>query len=205
MSANGSKNTTLVWMTIYADLITNLMFFFLAAWILSRVDKDVQAKVSEAFRTRVTGKKYYEETKKDVPKISPTESLKNEYSQVEITEKRIKITLPNEVLFASGSSILGENTRQYLSSISDILKRTTNPIIVEGFTDNVPRREGSNWELSLSRAISVVDFFVDHEGIPRTRFMVAGYGEFKPLMPNTTDDNRRKNRRIEITVLRYEV
>jgi chemotaxis protein MotB len=196
------KQKSSIWMTIYADMITTLMFFFLAAWALSRVDRDTQTQVSEAFRVRATGERY-SDVRKDLAKDIKN-GYANEYSKIEITEKRIKITLSEQVFFESGSSALSGHVRENLHSLSALLKKTNTTIVVEGYTDDIPLKNGSNWELSLARAISVVDYFVQYEQIPRSRFMVAGYGEYKPLAPNSSDENRKKNRRIEITVLRYE-
>ncbi len=81
-----------------------------------------------------------------------------------------------------------------------------NDIIIEGHTDNVPITGGkyqSNWELSVARAVSVIDFFTDR-GIEPKKLVAGGYGEFHPAYPNDTPEHRARNRRIEITILRQE-
>lgn len=196
------KRKLTIWMTIYADLMTTLMFFFLAAWAVTRMDTDVQMKVSNAFKMRITGEKF-QDLKKDLALGIKEEKQTNGYSKIEISEQRVKITLSDYVMFESGSSALSEKMCHTLDEVSEVLMKNNQPIVVEGYTDDIPVINGSNWELSLSRAISVVEYLVREDGIPRNRFMVAGYGEYKPLVPNTTPENRRKNRRIEITVLRY--
>ena len=79
-----------------------------------------------------------------------------------------------------------------------------NDILVEGHTDNVPihnSRFASNWDLSTARAVSVVSYFVEKKGIKPTRFAVKGYGEFKPLVDNSTPENRAINRRVDILIV----
>ena len=201
-----NKETT-IWFTIYADLITNLMLFFMAAFIITRFDKEMQQKVHESISSGITGSKPAASASlpapADIAKEMQTEAAGN-FSKVEINEKRINITLPGEVLFESGSATLNTDMKRTLDKIASVINKSNNPIIVAGHTDDIPLRGGSNWQLSLSRAISVVDYFVDYTGVPRTRFMVAGYGEYKPLVSNTSNENRIHNRRIELTVLHNE-
>jgi chemotaxis protein MotB len=72
---------------------------------------------------------------------------------------------------------------------------------VDGHTDNVPLsgtgRYRDNWELSSARATSVVKFLIEN-GVPPSRLVAAGFGEFQPLDPADTDEARTKNRRIEL-------
>ena len=79
-----------------------------------------------------------------------------------------------------------------------------NMVIAEGHTDNVPihtAQYDSNWELSSSRAFSVIYYFIN-KGISPERLVAHGFGEFRPAHSNETDADRAKNRRIEITVVR---
>jgi chemotaxis protein MotB len=55
--------------------------------------------------------------------------------------------------------------------------------------------------LSTARAISVLRFFVENQNIRSSRLSVSGYGEYKPVAPNSSDANRAQNRRVEIIVL----
>ena len=74
---------------------------------------------------------------------------------------------------------------------------------VDGHTDDKPVKNArfpSNWELSLARAGRVARFLIDTTGLPPTQFGVTGYSYFRPLRPNTSDDNRKINRRVEIVL-----
>jgi chemotaxis protein MotB len=80
----------------------------------------------------------------------------------------------------------------------------TNPLRVEGHTDNVPISGGpfaNNWELSAARATAVLEQFLA-DGIPPRQLSMAGYADQQPIAPNTTDDGRALNRRVEVVVTR---
>jgi flagellar motor protein MotB len=75
-------------------------------------------------------------------------------------------------------------------------------IMVSGFTDDLPVREPGplfrdNWDLSASRAITVVRALVA-AGVPADHVVAAGFADGHPLVPNTDDDARARNRRVEI-------
>ncbi len=72
---------------------------------------------------------------------------------------------------------------------------------IEGHTDNSPIRTSrypSNWELSTSRAVNVVRYLLDKRVIAADRLLAAGFGEYKPIFPNDTLENRARNRRVEL-------
>jgi chemotaxis protein MotB len=85
-----------------------------------------------------------------------------------------------------------------------VLKGYDDKIVrVVGHTDNVPIATAqfpSNWELSAARATTVVRF-LQSTGVPPERLSAAGRGEFSPVASNDDADGRRKNRRIEITLI----
>jgi chemotaxis protein MotB len=80
-------------------------------------------------------------------------------------------------------------------------------IHVIGHTDNVPihTRFASNWELSTARALAAVHFFTEKAGLDPRRVGAVGYGEYRPLADNSTEEGRAKNRRIAITILPDEL
>jgi chemotaxis protein MotB len=119
-------------------------------------------------------------------------------------EEGIKITLKESISFDSGSDQLKGGFIPVLSKISGLLKTVDHSIIIEGHTDNQPissSRFPSNWELSGARAASVLHFF-QTRNIDPNRLSYTGYGEFKPLKPNNTSENRATNRRVNIIILR---
>jgi chemotaxis protein MotB len=136
------------------------------------------------------------------------QSLKQEISEGKIQLSELKgrmtVQLKDKILFASGSTRINKEGQDALVKIADALKSVQGRIIrVEGHTDDVPvPKDGpfpSNWELSLARAMAVVRALQD-AGVDPTVLSAAGYGQYQPIAPNDTPENRSLNRRIEIVL-----
>jgi chemotaxis protein MotB len=114
------------------------------------------------------------------------------------------ITLGEGGFFDSGSDQLKPEGRVLLDAIATGLAATDNHIRVEGHTDNVPIRNSrfpSNWELSTARATTIIAYLVPKFGFTPSMLSAAGYGEYRPIATNDTDEGRARNRRIDIVVL----
>ncbi|HIP53245.1 MAG TPA: flagellar motor protein MotB, partial [Chromatiales bacterium] len=123
--------------------------------------------------------------------------------EVEQDGMRVTVTMRSKMLFTSGSARLSRDAIKALRDVSQLLKPIPNPIIVEGYTDNIPISTPffpSNWELSAARAASVVHLFT-RLGVKPERLAAVGYGEHHPLASNDTEDGRAKNRRVRLTIL----
>lgn len=123
---------------------------------------------------------------------------------LEETEKGIEVSLKDVVLFDSGRADLKERSYQTLNGLVGLINTVPNPISIEGHTDNVPAHNtvyNSNWELSAARAASVLHYF-ESKQIQANRMQFSGYGEYQPLYPNDSDENRQSNRRVTIVILR---
>ncbi|PHS70576.1 MAG: flagellar motor protein MotD [Methylophaga sp.] len=115
----------------------------------------------------------------------------------------LELEIKSNVLFLSGESRLENSAMPAIGKVADILRTSANPIQVEGFTDNNPINTSkfpSNWELSAARAASVVHL-LDRFGLDPGRMSAIGYGEYKPIADNATEDGRQKNRRVVLVVL----
>ena len=85
-----------------------------------------------------------------------------------------------------------------------LIQETDNEIVAEGNTDNVPINNAkykSNWELSTDRGLNIVGYLIENKNINPNRISIKGYGEFNPIAPNDTPENRAKNRRVDILVV----
>jgi chemotaxis protein MotB len=124
--------------------------------------------------------------------------------KVKVTESGIAIKLSDPIGFDIGESEIKPELIPTLKSICEIINRVpTTQIRVEGHTDDLPIKSykfPSNWELSSSRALNVVKFMASKGHIEPSRLSAIGYGEYRPLVPNTSVENRKMNRRIEIFV-----
>lgn len=131
-----------------------------------------------------------------------------EGSEVEVKNAGdwLEVNIQASVLFESGSASLSQPARDILGKVAGVLKDSTNPIHVEGYTDNLPietRQFPSNWELSAARAASVVRLFQE-QALQPERMAAVGYGEFHPVADNASDEGRARNRRISIVISKNE-
>lgn len=119
------------------------------------------------------------------------------------TPDRSTIVLHGDGVFKSGSAEVQPSYDGLLRRIGEALKPVPGKVIVIGHTDDVPggsARYPSNWALSKGRAATVVDLLAKQAG-PAARYSVEGRGETEPLVPNDSDANRARNRRVVIIVL----
>ncbi|MEK3900601.1 flagellar motor protein MotB [Paenibacillus sp. FSL R7-0179] len=118
----------------------------------------------------------------------------------------IAITLSDRFLFDAGKAELKSPAFPALRQLSGLFRGIGATISIEGHTDNVPVTPGSlyrdNWELSGARALSVLRFFLDKEGLSPDTFQYAGYADTRPAYDNTTAEGKQRNRRVELIVLR---
>lgn len=130
--------------------------------------------------------------------------IKDGTVDVETEDQKIVIRIREQASFSSGGADLRENFRPILDRVGQILKETEGRIIVSGHTDERPiatTNYRSNWDLSASRAVSVVHELIDVSQIPSGRFSIEGLAETRPVAPNDTAENRSRNRRVEIKLL----
>ncbi len=128
--------------------------------------------------------------------------IDEELVELRLEHDRVEIELKTSILFASGSARLVPEAIPILEQVAEVLKSFPNSVQVEGFTDNVPIQTlafPSNWELSASRAASVVHLFMKY-GVRPERMTAIGYGEYRPVADNKTPAGRKKNRRVVIVI-----
>jgi len=139
----------------------------------------------------------------DVQDFLHTEELGDVISATQ-TDEGVILVLQDNILFDPGKAEILDSGRDFLNKVAHLINDITNIVRVEGHTDNRPMssyRYPSNWELSGARAGSVVRYLIEEHGIDEERFLIAGYGETRPVAPNDTAENQSKNRRVEIVIL----
>lgn len=133
-------------------------------------------------------------------------NLKKSMSVVRNERGVVVTVLTDKTLFAPGQADLRPEEDGMLNSVSGVLNKAVaeNPVRIEGHTDSLPIhtvRFPSNWELSTTRATTVLRYF-EAQGVSSKRLEAAGYADQRPLGPNDTDADRARNRRVEIVILR---
>ena len=207
----------------YGDLMSYLMIFFLLlfSFAIAKTDKSKSRKYEESLgniqksfggeinKERIERAKAQERENGVVSELESSVKAGQFSSsiQIEAGKRMLKLVLGEAVLFDSGRAALKPKAKEVLTSIISELKRLPNDIIVAGHTDNVPighrQKYATNWELSMSRAYSVVKF-MQEEGISPKQLAGIGYGENRPVSDNSTAIGRSKNRRIEISLMKTE-
>ncbi|MFT6030151.1 MAG: chemotaxis protein MotB [Oleiphilaceae bacterium] len=133
------------------------------------------------------------------------ESLQSEIAkdmvELETKGRRIVIRIQEKGAFSSGSATLQNEFIPVLDKLISILASIEGQISVEGHSDDIPIQTimfPSNWDLSVARALEVAHGLFDDGFIQQDRFVITGFADTRPLLPNDTPENRRKNRRVEI-------
>ncbi len=167
----------------------------------------LKVKMDAEAEAEIAAKKQEEEISEESLKFQ--EALKEEIKEglidVETQFDRIVIRIREKGSFQSGDANLNREFLPILDKIRFVLSKTDGRIVVAGHTDNIPintARYRSNWELSTSRATSVVHQLLADNEMPPERFVLEGHAETQPLMTNDTAENRARNRRVEIIVLK---
>jgi len=139
------------------------------------------------------------------------EALKDEIEEglvvVETDETRIIIRIQEKGSFPSGSADFNAGFLDVVDRISDAVVRAPGRVVVAGHTDDVPiytAKFRSNWELSSARAVTVVHALLMNPGVAPDRVLVEGHADSKPLVTNDSPENRAKNRRVELILVRGE-
>ncbi|MCR8746728.1 OmpA/MotB family protein [Romboutsia lituseburensis] len=226
----GDDVNTNGWMDTYADTITLLLTFFILLYSISAVDSEKLKQLNQALQSSLKGTTEVSEVenldelevKTKNPNSGNTEyedlakKLNDTIEKNGLTEviklrkedRGIVLQLDETILFDPGKADLKENNKEVLETITTIINEHDNDVLIEGHTDNVPMNNkefASNWELSAARALSAVTYFVHEKQIDPIRFSVKGYGEYKPLVPNDTPENRAINRRVDILMVEQKV
>ena len=150
---------------------------------------------------------------KDVKSIKLARHLTG-VMKTDIQEKKVSLIVENDAVtlrfpskstFASGQATLKAEIKPTIDRIARIISKTTkkDKITVSGHTDSIPistSRFRSNWELSASRAVSVVHQILEKSGIEKSRITAVGHADSIPVAKNDTDENRALNRRVEIHI-----
>ena len=215
------------WLLTYADLITLLLAFFVVMYSMSQVDAKKFGKMAEALNGVLKGGnslvRHKEESYKSGHGLLEIGNLKMIQQQIdqrfkeikrqddiktEVTERGLVVHIMESALFKDASANLEPRAREILDLIAAKTMDIPNHIRVEGHTDDRPIntvRFPSNWELSSARATEVVRYLTQNHGIPPDRISALGYGEYRPVRPNNSIENRAQNRRVDVVIMTMDL
>lgn len=118
-------------------------------------------------------------------------------------DRGVVLVLQEKMLFETAEAEILPEARPFLDKVGTLLASIPNMVKVEGHTDSRPistYRYPSNWELSGARASSVIRYLVNNHSLDPKRFIATGYGDTRPVVPNTTVENLQQNRRVVIVI-----
>jgi chemotaxis protein MotB len=215
------------WLVSYADFVTLMFGFFLILWASADQSQEKFSELAIAFQKALnsgamlgqqgTGQIVGKGGRQGQIQISPFTRISEQAGElaaqsgvtdqisVGMKKEGLVISLSGSLLFESGKTDIRPEASEVLGRLASVMEPAPGKIRIEGHSDNIPFGTPdipSNWELSTMRAASVLRYFTETLGMPADRFEIAGYAEFRPLVPNDTRENRNKNRRVEIILLK---
>jgi len=215
-----------LWMCTFADLMSLLLCFFVLLLSFSVMDaqkyKEVSGSMKEAFgvqrEMRVTGSPHGQriiateflstpmavKIQDDIDEVI-AEAVKSGMVETELLYNGILVRMKDSVGFEFGKATLRPKFKKILEKIGKVLAETEATVLVSGHTDNVPLKKGSsafssNWSLSTTRAVAVVEYWSKKFKLPADRMSAAGYADGQPLKANKTAEGRAANRRVEFRI-----
>jgi len=214
------------WMATFSDMMTLLMCFFILIMSFSTMELDkfkmamgslkgafgvlgVQLVPEQSWFSPSTPNAFAVKQRSVLDHLEKMRSIiekNNLQDKVDIQmqeEGEVFVQIKDNMLFMPGQADLRPNYTKLLEVIAKLFLVDATHVIVEGHTDDVPihtAKYPSNWELSLDRALSVLRYFVNEQSINPEKMSASGFGEHSPLVPNTSAENRAKNRRVVIRV-----
>lgn len=218
------------WLLPYSDLMTLLLAVFIVLFASSKVDTAKMRQMSQAFQNITfsggTGiieggdNSSSENNALDTEISSPQQNIAkikngmdeyiknnnlNKEISTEVQNDKLKITLVNNVLYESASAKLSPQNIEIANKIGQLLadKGQDLEVVFAGHTDNVPISNSefsSNWDLSFERASNFMKNVLKNGKLSPANFSASGYGEYKPIASNDTEEGRSKNRRIEVLI-----
>lgn len=204
-----NEDMTQLWLVPYADLMSTLVLLFMTLFAASYSTRPPEydralAQMEKEMGSGPKADRRFDETQLAVEIKDEMARLRLSDFGVRVTARQVRLTLPNPVLFGEGSATLSADADGILGPLARLFATCENPILVEGYTDDVRIVGGrlrSNWELSAARSFAVVEYLLA-QGLDPARFNVRGYGQYRPVASNLTAEGRAQNRRIEISLIR---
>ena len=124
--------------------------------------------------------------------------------EVQLEPRGLVVSMREAAFFPAASDKMNVEAMPILEKVAESVNQLPNPIRFEGHTDSKPirsKRFRSNWELSTSRGIAMMQILTTTFGVNRTRCAVSGFADTIPVDTNDTDEGRARNRRVDVIIL----
>jgi chemotaxis protein MotB len=171
------------WLLSYADLITNLLLFFVVLLSAANLSKGKMQQIARSI-SGAESPTSLESIRKEIDKQIAAQNLQ-ELVRTAVKDDGLELSLNSGIMFDSGQAVVRPEHEATVASMLQVLARYSKKysFAVEGHTDSNPMvgvTYPSNWELSAARAISLRQR-LEKSGVPRERIRVEGYADTRPL------------------------
>ncbi|MBP7145896.1 MAG: OmpA family protein [Acidobacteria bacterium] len=212
------------WLLTYADLITLLLGLFVILYAASQVDAQKFTALMQAFGTLLGGGSgvmqgsmgamevpvppkpaAVTESISSIVESTLSDAISSGGASVSENDGGVTVHVAEMLLFDPGAAQLKPGALPVLDSLAHTLSSITNEIRIEGHTDDSPIHSAqypSNWHLSVDRALNVGYYLMTQSSIRPERVWIVGFGEFRPIAPNTLEQGRARNRRVDIVIVK---
>jgi chemotaxis protein MotB len=218
----GGHESSERWLVSYADFITLLFALFVLLYALSNSNHVDQTRAMDSVRRAVGVHPERGGLRPDlgdsghstIDEIEHLEAVQEQVTialqnypnsgvSMKIDDRGLVISLSAAKFFGSGAADIAPSQLPVLDAVVKTITPLGNPLEIDGFTDSVPIQSGGfrdNWELSAARAAVVLRYALAHSTMNPDRFAIAGYGPYRSIGDNSTEDGRALNRRVEVVV-----
>ena len=218
----GGHESSERWLVSYADFITLLFALFVLLYALSNSNRVDQTRAMDSVKRAVGIHPERGGTRPDlgdsghstIDEIERLEAVQEQMTialqnypnsgiTMKIDDRGLVISLSAAKFFASGEAEIAPSQLPVLDAVIKTIAPLTNQFEIDGFTDSMPIQGGAfrdNWELSAARAAVVLRYALSHSSMTPDRFEIAGYGPYRTVGDNSSEQGRALNRRVEIVV-----
>lgn len=227
-SAGAEEHSQERWLLTYADMITLLLVLFIVLFALSKINEAKYREFQESvIDDKVVGESMIHGTTPE-PSHGPRPLSAARRSDLREIERALSHALAQrglledvtlsvngsglvEGLVADSTFFLVDSAQlsalgiEIVDTSGRVLASYPNTLEIAGYTDDQPITGGpyaNNWELSAARATSVVERLTLTDGVVPTRVVAIGYGQYHPVVPNTSPASQAQNRRVNIVISR---
>ena len=208
-----------MWMVTYSDMVTLLLTFFVLLLSMASLDNIKFSKASDSLAGAFGVLAHSSSTEVSAPQVISYSPIDDDFvarvyrrlrsklrelklnQQIKLVKDRgaVILRIDEAVLFQSGQTQVSAEAYPVLRKVAELVRPLPLNLKIEGHSDN-QGDEMVNWELSLTRAMSVLRYLATNQLLPLERMAATGYGSQKPLFPNTSDRERTLNRRVEFVL-----
>jgi chemotaxis protein MotB len=148
-----------------------------------------------------------EQILEQLQKVLDKETTKDKV-EIRKSGKDIIVSFKEKLFFLIGSADILNDALPLLTEVGTIIRDQKLVIRVEGHTCDIPIRNSkfpSNWELSAIRAVNVGRYLIEQVGLNPQKVSVGGYAQYQPMVPNNSEKNRARNRRVDLVILNANI